>query len=124
LYPDIGFTLAVMGWPLDLSPAGYAQWRKDLAELSRLQNVRVEIGAIECLFGRNWRREQVAPWILSLVDLFGPARCMFSSHMPIAGLSSGFERLYDAYQEIVAGFTADERDDMFRRTAAAWFGKH
>jgi predicted TIM-barrel fold metal-dependent hydrolase len=122
MYPDIGFTLAVMGWPLDLSRTGYAQWRQDLAALSHCPNVRVEIGAIECLFGRDWNREQVAPWILSLIELFGPARCMFGSHMPIAGLSSGFERLYDEYQEIVAKFSGTERDAMFRGTAAAWFG--
>ena len=36
----------------------------------------------------------------------------------------GFERLYDAYQEIVAGFSQTERDDLFRGTAAAWFGLH
>src|SRR5215468_8188676 len=34
LHPEIGFTLAVMGWPLDLSPAGYARWRHDVAALS------------------------------------------------------------------------------------------
>ena len=121
LYPDIGFTLAVMGWPLDLSPTGYTQWRHDLAVLSRCANVRIEIAAIECLFGMGWRQEKVAPWVLSVIEMFGPARCMFGSHMPIAGLSVGFERLYDAYQEIVAGFSEVERDDMFRGTAAAWF---
>jgi predicted TIM-barrel fold metal-dependent hydrolase len=121
LYPDIGFTLAVMGWPLDLSPTGYMQWRHDLAVLSRCANVRIEIAAIECLFGMGWRLEEVAPWVLSVIELFGPARSMFGSHMPIAGLSVGFERLYDAYQEIVARFSAVERDDMFRGTAAAWF---
>jgi predicted TIM-barrel fold metal-dependent hydrolase len=122
LHPEIGFTLAVMGWPLDLSPAGYARWRHDLAVLSRCANVRAEIAAIECIFGMGWRREQIAPWVLAVIEMFGPARCMFGSHMPIAGLSWGFERLYDAYQEIVAGFSQAERDDMFRGTAAAWFG--
>jgi predicted TIM-barrel fold metal-dependent hydrolase len=121
LHPDIGFTLAVMGWPLDLSRAGYARWRHDLALLSRCANVRAEVSAIECIFGMGWRREQVAPWALSVVELFGLARCMFGSHLPIAGLSWGFERLYDAYQEIVAGFSPAERDDLFRGTAAAWF---
>lgn len=121
LYPDIGFTLAVMGWPLDLSPSGYRQWRHDLALIGRCENVCVEIAAIECLFGMGWGREDVAPWILSVIDMFGSARCMFGSHMPIAALSVGFERLYDAYQEIVAGFSAAERDDMFRGTAASWF---
>jgi predicted TIM-barrel fold metal-dependent hydrolase len=56
-----------------------------------------------------------------VIELFGPSRCMFGSHMPIAGLSSGFERLYDAYQEIVGKFSEAERDDMFRGTAASWF---
>ena len=121
LHPEIGFTLAVMGWPLDLSPAGYARWQNDLAVLSRCANVRAEIAAIECIFGMGWHREQIAPWVFSLIEMFGPARCMFGSHMPIAGLSWGFERLYDAYQEIVAGFSLAERDDMFRGTAAAWF---
>jgi len=41
--------------------------------------------------------------------MFGPARCMFGSHMPTAGLSVGFERLYDAYQEIVARFSRPSR---------------
>ncbi|HYV67286.1 MAG TPA: amidohydrolase family protein, partial [Myxococcales bacterium] len=121
LHPEIGFTLAVMGWPLDLSPAGYTRWRHDLAVLSRCANVRAEIAAIECIFGMGWHREQIAPWVLSIIEMFGPGRCMFGSHMPIAGLSWGFERLYDAYQEIVAGFSSAERDDMFRGTAAAWF---
>jgi predicted TIM-barrel fold metal-dependent hydrolase len=122
LYPDIGFTLAVMGWPLDLSPAGYETWRHDLALLSRCANVRAEIAAIECIFGMGWHQVQIAPWILSVIEMFGPARCMFGSHMPIDGLSWGFERLYDAYQDIVARFSQAERDDMFRGTAGTWFG--
>ncbi len=120
-YPDIGFTLAVMGWPLDLSPAGFARWRKDVAVLSRCENVCADISAIECIFGMNWSREQVSPWIRALIDLFGPDRCMFGSHLPIAALSRGFSALYDAYRHIVRGFTAREQDQMFRGVAADWF---
>jgi hypothetical protein len=36
-------------------------------------------------------------------------------------LSHGFDQLYDAYEGIVSGFSADEQDAMFRGTAAAWF---
>jgi predicted TIM-barrel fold metal-dependent hydrolase len=110
-----------MGWPLDLGKAGYEQWRHDLTVLSHCANVRIEIAAIECLFGMGWRQEQVAPWILSVIETFGPSRCMFGSHLPIASLSVGFESLYNAYQEIVTRFSAAEQDDMFRGTAAAWF---
>jgi hypothetical protein len=42
-------------------------------------------------------------------------------HMPTDALSYGFFRLYDSYERIVAEFSDDERDDMFRRTALNWF---
>ncbi len=121
LHPEVGFTVAVMGWPSDLTPEGFRQWRKDIATLSRCENVRVGISAIECIFGMNWRLEQVRPWILALIEDFGPERCMFGSHLPINKLSFGFETLYSAYQQIVADFSPDERDSMFRRVAIEWF---
>src|ERR1700757_3023016 len=34
-------------------------------------------------FGLKWTLDQVRPWILHTIDSFGPARCMFASHMPI-----------------------------------------
>ena len=121
LYPDVGFTLAVLGWPIDLSPAGFMRWRKDVAELSRCENVCASISAVECIFGMQWTLEQVSPWIRSLIEMFGPNRCMFGSHMPIAALSVGFERTYTAYQELAADFSESERDRMFRGVAHDWF---
>jgi predicted TIM-barrel fold metal-dependent hydrolase len=121
LYPDIGFTLAVLAWPLDLSPVGFARWKRDLGELSRCENVCAHISAIECIFGMGWTLAQVSPWVTSLIEMFGPNRCMFGSHLPIANLSGGFEPLYDAYRQMVAGFSESERDQMFRGVARDWF---
>jgi hypothetical protein len=41
--------------------------------------------------------------------------------MPIDALSYGFDRLYGTYENILAEFSDDERDDMLRRTALDWF---
>jgi predicted TIM-barrel fold metal-dependent hydrolase len=120
-HPDIAFTIAVMGWPTDLGSDSYARWRSGMNELGRCENTCATISAIECIFGMNWTEDQVEPWIMSVVEAFGPARCMFGSHLPIDALSHGFDRLYDAYRRIVAAFSEDERDAMFRRTALNWF---
>lgn len=121
LHPEVGITLAVMGWPLDLSPEGFRQWRRDIGLLSRCENVRMGISAIECIFGMDWQVEQVRPWVLALIEVFGPGRCMFGSHLPIDKLSFGFETLYSAYRQMVADFSPEERDAMFRGNAAEWF---
>jgi predicted TIM-barrel fold metal-dependent hydrolase len=121
-YPNIAFTIAVMGWPTDLGPDGYTRWRSHINDLGRCENTCASISAVECIFGLNWTEEQIEPWIISVVEAFGPTRCMFGSHLPIDDLSHGFDRLYDAYERIVAAFSADERDAIFRRTALNWFG--
>jgi predicted TIM-barrel fold metal-dependent hydrolase len=120
-HPDIGFTIAVMGWPSDLTSAGYARWRSDMAALGRCGNTCVSISAIECIFGLDWTKAQIEPWITAVVEAFSPSRCMFGSHLPIDALSYGFDRLYDCYDAIVASFSDDERDAMFRTTARDWF---
>ncbi|GLS17906.1 amidohydrolase [Labrys miyagiensis] len=121
-FPDIGFTVAVMGWPTDLSAEGYRRWRSDLTAIARCHNTVVSISAVECIFGMSWRPEQVKPWVLSMVEAFGPGRAMFGSHLPITGLSHGFGPLYDGYEAILAGFSEDEKNQVFRRTAMQWFG--
>jgi predicted TIM-barrel fold metal-dependent hydrolase len=110
-----------MGWPTDLGSDLYARWRSDMNALGRCENTCASISAIECIFGMNWTEEQVEPWIMSLVEAFSPARCMFGSHLPIDTLSHGFDRLYDTYERILATFSEDERDAMFRTTALSWF---
>lgn len=120
-YPNIGFTIALMGWPLDLSQNGYQEWKQELKKISRHDNVCVDISALECIFGMNWTLEQVKPWILTTIEIFGSDRCMFGSHMPIAKLSRSFDELYAAYENIVADFSSNEKENLFYKVAAEWF---
>ncbi len=121
MYPNIGFTIALMGWPLDLSKDGYQQWQKDLIRLSRCDNICIDISAIECIFGMDWNLEQVKPWVLTAIDIFGAKRCMFGSHMPIAKLSCSFTDLYSAYEQMIDGCSDSEKEDLLYNVAKQWF---
>lgn len=120
-HPDIGFTIALMGWPLDLSPDGFNRWRRDLTVLGTCDNICVDISALECMFGMHWTVDEVSPWVLAAIEIFGVSRCMFGSHMPIARLSTGFSDLYDRYAQLVAGFSENEKDEIFFGVANRWF---
>jgi predicted TIM-barrel fold metal-dependent hydrolase len=122
LEPDIRFTFSVMGWPLDLTAEGRERWGRSVAELSRCENVRAEISAVECVLGMEWTVDAARPWVQTLIEVFGPDRCMLGSHLPISRLSRGFEPLYDAYDELLADLSPGEQDSLFRDTATAWFG--
>lgn len=120
-HPNIGFIIPAMGLPLDLSETGFKNWKQYLIEVSLLENVCLEIHGLECIFGMQWTVDQVKPWILSAIEIMGTTRCMFGSHMPIAQLSRNFDALYDAYENILAGFSDGEKEDLFHNVAAEWF---
>jgi predicted TIM-barrel fold metal-dependent hydrolase len=120
-FPDLRFVLPLMGWPIDLTERGFHSWQSDMAGLARCENVAVKIFGAECIFGLGWTVPQIRPWVLEAIELFGPARCMFASHMPIAALSRSLADVYGAYKMIVEGFTASERQSLFHDTAASTY---
>ena len=117
-FPDIEFILPVMGWPVDISGAGRAGWKRGLIALAACENVAVKIFGLECVFGIDWTVDEVRPWILETIETFGPDRCMFASHMPITRLAGGMRRLYEAYFDIIRTFSASERRQLLHDTAA------
>jgi predicted TIM-barrel fold metal-dependent hydrolase len=121
LNPDIGFTIAVMGWPRKTDELEFTRWKQSLAGLSACENVRIVISAIECIFGMTWSLPEVQRWVQTVLELFGAERTMFGSHRPICGLSSSFPTPYAAYEKMTKCLSPSERDAVFRLNAADWF---
>jgi predicted TIM-barrel fold metal-dependent hydrolase len=67
---------------------------------------------------RSWKIEQIRPIILEAIEIFGVSRCMFASDFPTDRLFGDFNRHLEAYHEIVADFTPDERKELFACNAA------
>lgn len=118
-FPDQQFVVPVMGWPVDLTTAGRAAWKHGMSAVAACPNVAVKIFGLECIFGIHWTLGQVRAWILQTIEIFGPERCMFASHMPICKLACSFEQLYRAYFEVVGDFSVSERKRLLHDTAAA-----
>jgi predicted TIM-barrel fold metal-dependent hydrolase len=112
---------AYFGWPTELSDAGRRVHLDRLAELAARPNVATRLDAVGTIFGA-WTAKQVRPWLLAILALFGPDRCMLGSDLPIERLRSGFEPLYRAYDEIFAGHTPRDREMLLRATAEHWYG--
>ena len=119
--PDIGFTIAVMGWPRATDELEFTRWKQSLVDLSACGNVRIVISAIECIFGMTWSLPQVQRWVQTVLELFGSKRIMFGSHRPICGLSKGFPTPYAAYERMTECLSPSDQDAVFQLNAADWF---
>ena len=119
--PGIGFTIAVLGWPIAVDAQAFARWKQSLRELSGCENVRITVSAVEAVFGMHWQIAQVQPWVDAVFELFGTERVMFGSHRPISRLARNFPSPYEAYQEMTRELSGAEQDAVFRLNAAEWF---
>ena len=121
-FPRIKMVLHPMGWPLDLTTAGFNKWKMYMREISLCPNVTLKITGISAIF-RNWGLEEIKPWIREAIEIFTPQRAMFGSNMPFEKLKPAtFSTLYNAYFDIVSDMSREEQQSLFHDTASTWYG--
>lgn len=111
-------------------PETMAEWKAGLKEVAACPNVSIKLGGLGMrLFGFDVHTqalppssEQLAaawsPTIETCIELFGPKRAMFESNFPVDKGSCSYGNLWNAFKRITAGASAEEKDWLYRRTAA------
>ena len=133
--PETTMILDHFGTPLGVGPYKdkrqeiFDQWKIDIAELSKCENVVAKLGGLAMPdngFGWHTREtppssdefvEAQKPYYDHTIACFGPERCMFESNFPVDKLSLSYQVLWNAFKKIVADFSEDEKEALFRGTA-------
>jgi predicted TIM-barrel fold metal-dependent hydrolase len=105
-------------------------WQEDMRALSGCPNVCLKLGGMAMPDnGFGWHLAERPPssdellaaqgdWYKHALDCFGAERCMFESNFPVDRLSLSYTVYYNAMKKLVAGASEDEKDALFRGTAA------
>ncbi len=104
------------GLPADRSAEGLAAWRRAMALLAPCPNVSVKISGLGQR-GQPWTVDANREIVLTTIELFGAARCMFASNFPVDGLCGSFTSIFSGFDEITRSFSAGERRALFRDNA-------
>jgi predicted TIM-barrel fold metal-dependent hydrolase len=123
------------GTPLGVGPYAdqrdeiAAQWRTDIAEIARCENVVAKLGGLAMPDnGFGWHTAERPPtsdefidvqreWYLHTIECFGPERCMFESNFPVDRFSLSYRTVWNAFKKLAADFSEPEQVAMFRGTA-------
>ena len=134
-FPDTTIVLDHFGGPLGIGPYSgrrrevFKQWKRDIAALSRCPNVFAKLGGLAMTInGFGWHErerppnsdellETQRPYHLQTIEHFGTERCMFESNFPVDKISASYPVLWNAFKKMAAGFSADEKEALFRGTA-------
>ena len=138
--PDTLMVLDHFGTPLGVGPYEahreeiYAQWRLDIAEIARCENVVAKLGGLAMPDnGFGWHVADRPPssdefvaaqgrYYDHAIECFGPQRCLFESNFPVDRLSLSYRVLWNGLKKIAADYSEAERDAMFFSNAARIYG--
>jgi len=138
-FPEIPIVLDHCGGILGIGPyAGkgeevFATWSRHMAELAQCPNVMVKLGGLGMrLPGFGLEAGAIAPssdelaghwrpWMERCIELFGTSRCMFESNFPVDKGGYGYAVGWNAFKRIAVGASAEEKADLFWRTAARFY---
>jgi L-fuconolactonase len=111
----------------------FATWSAKLKELAGRPNVMVKLGGLGMRlpgFGFETRprapsslelAEAWRPWMEYCIEVFGAARCMFESNFPVDKGGYAYAVGWNAMKRIVASASAEEKADLFWRSAARFY---
>jgi L-fuconolactonase len=134
-FPKTTIVLDHLGMPMQLGADDnereerFAQWRQAMRLLAERPHLRCKIGGLGMPFsgfGFERKQEQVGyreladawrPYVETAIEAFGTGRCMMESNFPPDGYSAGYVPLWNAMKYITRDFTANEKADLFHRTA-------
>lgn len=115
-FPETVFVLNHGGSPVERSDEGMVLWRTGLSALGREPNVRLKISDLVA-YDNDWTLDSLRPVIDHCLDCFGPARSMFASDFPVAGLHASFDEAYTVFRAVAASLSLDEQRALFFTTA-------
>jgi predicted TIM-barrel fold metal-dependent hydrolase len=115
-FPETTIILNHAGLPADRSPDGIAGWRRAMAGLAACPNAAVKLSGLG-VPGSPWTADANRAIVLTAIELFGVARCMFASNFPVDGLCASFAAIYGGFREIVGGFPLADRRRLFHDNA-------
>ncbi|MBT4162463.1 MAG: amidohydrolase family protein [Gammaproteobacteria bacterium] len=133
--PEVNIILDHFGGPLGIGPYDgkqdevYEAWQEGVAPLEGCTNVTFKLGGINMkVNGFGWHQrskpatsdelvDKTARYYDYCIDTFGADRCMFESNFPVDRESVSYPVLWNAFKKMAQNRSAEEKDQLFRKTA-------
>lgn len=98
-------------------------WAQDMERVSKHGKLFCKVsGMITEADHKNWKSEQLTPYVQHVLGLFGFDRLMFGSDWPVCTLAGSWKEVLAAFTQALGAQPADERAKILGSTAASFYG--
>lgn len=106
----------------DIKNAVFSPWDTDLKEIASFQNVYCKLsGMITEADLKNWKKEDIYPFMDKVLGYFGPERLMFGSDWPVCKLAAEYSRVCELVTEFLSQLSLSEQESIWSKTATNFY---
>jgi L-fuconolactonase len=106
----------------DIATGAKLGWSMRLASIASRTSARCKLSGLVTEAQRDWRIEDLAPFVEQVVAAFGPERIMWGSDWPVLNLASDYRTWHAAAERLLSSLPASDRARIFGGTAAQFYG--
>jgi len=119
-WPDLSIVIDHGGKPA-IAVGGLDPWRADMAALAALPNVFCKLSGLLTEASPQQPPEALEPYVLHLIEIFGPSRLMWGSDWPVLNLAGDYAN-WLALARRLSGLTQpDDLVALFGETARRFY---
>lgn len=116
--PQLKFVVDHLATPIP-DIAMLDQWHEDLASLAARPNTYCKLSGLvtEFLPLGSWTEEQLEPFLLAALQVFGPERCMFGSDWPVCRLAATYTQVVELARHFLSSLSASDQSAVLSGNA-------
>lgn len=97
-------------------------WAAELRAAAAFPNVYCKLsGLVTEADWSGWTVADLRPYVMTALEAFGPARCMYGSDWPVCELAAEYGEVYGALRELLGGLSESESARVFGGTATEFY---
>jgi L-fuconolactonase len=98
------------------------EWSEALALVAKFPNIHCKLsGLVTEANWTTWQPDDLRPFVNRALELFGADRMMFGSDYPVCLLAASYNRVLEAFQEILKDLSETDREKIFSKNAARFY---
>ena len=121
LVPNLRAVLDHIGKP-EIAEKKIQPWLNDIRKISSIDNVFCKLsGMITEANQKNWRGEDLKPYVHHVLSLFGADRIMFGSDWPVCTLAGQYKDVKNSFDEILKDLDLKSKNKIFGENASKFY---
>lgn len=120
-YPDQQFVIDHLAKP-DIKNYLFTGWEAEMKQIASFENVHCKLsGMITEADPKNWKKEDIFPYMDKVFEFFGAERMMFGSDWPVCKLAGEYDAVCGLVEEYLSKLSIKEQEQVWGKNADTFY---